>query len=545
LEQTFLAGLIRHDPNINQTLNPRGYFAECSARSAFVTPFSQAARDKNRLKGDDGAMQKRGSKQASQLGDFTPEPFLLAGENRENRDATEIRSPFDGHLLASVSQASLVDADEACAAAEKAFATTRALTSGQRAAICNGVADRLSGEHADIARGIALEAGKPLADAVKEVNRSIHTFRIAAEEAKRISGSVQPLDWTPTGSEDRGHRTSFSRRFPIGAILGITPFNFPLNLVAHKVAPAIAAGCPIIIKPAPQTPLTALRLGRMVVEAGWPAGAISVLPCSNEVAAALVADPRPRTLSFTGSAAVGWQLKAQAGKKRVTLELGGNAAVLVHDDADLDLAADRIVAGGFTYAGQSCISVQRVFVQKLRWQTLAQKIVDAVEQLQLGDPLLEETRVGPMISEAAAERAELWISEAVADGARLLTGGDRTGSLLQPTVLARATPNSRVNTEEVFAPLVVINPYETFEDGLAMINASRYGLQAAVFTRDFARIMQAWRELEVGAVIVNESTAWRADQMPYGGVKDSGMGREGLRSAIEEMTEERLLIADI
>ena len=495
------------------------------------------------------AKKKPGSKEASEQGALAVTPFLLAGESRQNRDVVEIRSPYDGHVVANVCQASAVDAEEACAAAEKAFAATRKLTSAQRSAICNAIADRLVAEEADIARGIALEAGKPLADAAKEVARAVAVFRIAAEEATRIGGSVQPLDASPSGTRSAGQRMSLTRRLPIGPILGITPFNFPLNLVAHKVAPALASGNPIIIKPAPQTPLTALRLGHIVVECGeacgWPAGAISVLPCSNEVAAKLVADPRPRMLSFTGSAAIGWQLKAQAGKKRVTLELGGNAAVLVHEDADLDLAAQRIVAGGFAYAGQSCISVQRVYVQKLRWQTLAQKIVDAVDQLVTGDPMEDGTQVGPMISQAAAERAEEWISEAVAEGARLLTGGDRKGSLLQPTVLARTTPNSMVTKEEVFAPLVVINPYETFEDGLALINASRYGLQAAVFTRDFNRIMQAWRELEVGAVLVNESTAWRADSMPYGGVKDSGIGREGVLSAIEEMTEERLLIADM
>lgn len=486
---------------------------------------------------------------AAQPGGKGATAFLLAGEDRQNHDTVDIHSPFDGHTIAAACQASHGDAEEALAAAEQAFSTTRSLSSGQRAAICNAVADRLRSESIDMARGIALEAGKPLADATREVSRAIDTFRIAAEEAKRIGGVVQPLDLAALPWADsqtiNGRRMSMTRRLPIGTILGITPFNFPLNLVAHKVAPAIASGNPILIKPAPQTPFTALRLGRMVVEAGWPAGAISVLPCSNEVAATLVADPRPRMLSFTGSAAIGWHLKAQAGKKRVTLELGGNAAVMVHDDADLDLAAQKIVAGGFSYAGQSCISVQRVFVQKLRWQTLAQKIVDMADQLVMGDPLADDTQLGPMISVAAAERAEEWISEAVADGGRLLTGGDRNGAMLQPTVIARAPANSRIRQEEVFAPLVVIHPYESFEEGLSMVNDSRYGLQAAVFTRDFSRIMQAWRELHVGAVLVNESTAWRADQMPYGGVKDSGVGREGLRSAIEEMTDERLLIADM
>jgi glyceraldehyde-3-phosphate dehydrogenase (NADP+) len=491
-------------------------------------------------------MSKKSSKDAASQGGPPITPFLLAGTARVNRDTAQILSPFDQHAIATVCQASETDAEEALAATVHAFQETRALTSAQRSAICRDVARRLEHEHGDVARGIALEAGKPIADASREVSRAIDTFHIAAEEANRIGGSVLPLDWPHAiASHSGSKRTGIGRRFPIGPILGITPFNFPLNLVAHKVAPAIASGNPILIKPAPQTPLTALRLGQIVVEAGWPAGAISVLPCSNEVAAKMATDERPQMLSFTGSAAVGWQLKSQAGRKRVTLELGGNAAVLVHEDADLDLAALRIVSGGFSYAGQSCISVQRVFVHKTRWQTLAQKITAAVEALVTGDPMDEETQVGPMISEAAAIRAESWINEAIEAGAHLLTGGERTGSILQPTVLAKPPAGSKIYAEEAFAPLVTINPYETFEDGIAMVNASRYGLQAAVFTRDFGRIMQAWRELHVGAVLVNESTSWRADQMPYGGVKDSGIGREGVRSTIEEMTEERLLIADM
>jgi acyl-CoA reductase-like NAD-dependent aldehyde dehydrogenase len=491
-------------------------------------------------------MSIKSNKNAVNQGASASIPILLAGEPRVSHATLDIHSPFDGHVVAVVCQATADDADEALAAATRAFKQTRAFTSEHRSEICVAVAKRLEHEHADIARGIALEAGKPIADATREVGRAIDTFRIAAEEAKRIGGSVLPLDWPHAAANvSGGKRTGIGRRFPFGPIVGITPFNFPLNLVAHKVAPAIASGNPIIIKPAPQTPLTALRLGHILVEAGWPAGAISVLPCANEVAAKLVADERPRMLSFTGSAAVGWQLKAQAGRKRVTLELGGNAAILVHEDADLDLAALRIVSGGFSYAGQSCISVQRVFVHKTRWQTLAQKITAAVETLVTGDPLDEETQVGPMISEAAATRAEAWIKEALDAGAHLLTGGGREGAMLQPTLIAKAPVGSKLYGEEVFAPVVTISPYESFEDGIAMVNASRYGLQAAVFTRDFARIMQAWRELEVGAVLVNESTSWRADQMPYGGVKDSGIGREGVRSAIEEMTEERLLIADM
>jgi acyl-CoA reductase-like NAD-dependent aldehyde dehydrogenase len=466
-------------------------------------------------------------------------PLLLAGVRRNLEATAEIHSPYDGHLIASVCQATAEDAEEAIHAVTVAFRETRALPAWRRAAILHHVADRLAGEALDLARGMALEAGKPLHDGRMEVSRAIETFRIAAEEAKRIGGEILPLDWT----EGNDGRNGLLRRFPIGPVLGITPFNFPLNLVAHKVAPAIAAGNPIIIKPAPQTPLTALRLGQMVVDAGWPPGAISVLPCSNEVAAGMIADERIRMLSFTGSAKVGWALKASAPRKRVTLELGGNAAMIVHEDADLELAAQRILQGGFSFAGQSCISVQRVFVHKMRWQTLAQRLTEGVEQMVVGDPLDEEVQIGPMISEAAAERAEAWIERAVDAGARLLTGGERKGSRLSPAILAKVPRETELFQEEAFAPVVFLNPYETFDEAIQAVNDTRYGLQAAVFTRDWQRIMQAWNQIDAGAVLVNESTAWRADHMPYGGVKDSGFGREGVRSAIDSMMEEKLLVA--
>jgi glyceraldehyde-3-phosphate dehydrogenase (NADP+) len=347
------------------------------------------------------------------------------------------------------------------------------------------------------------------------------------------------LDWTAGNDQ----RAGLIRRFPIGPILGITPFNFPLNLVAHKLAPAIASGNPIIIKPAPQTPLTALRLGEIAVEAGWPRGAISVLPCSNEVTAGMLADSRLRMVTFTGSAEVGWKLKAMAPRLRCTLELGGNAAMIVHEDADIELAARAILTGGFSYSGQSCISVQRVFVHKMRWQTLAQRLTEGIEQMVAGDPLDEQTQIGPMISIAAAERAAAWIEKAVDAGARLITGGERRGAQLSPALLAKVPRTTALFKEEVFAPIVFLNPYETFDDAIAAVNDSRYGLQAAVFTKDWGRITQAFREIEVGTVLINEATSWRAEHMPYGGVKDSGTGREGLRSAIESMTEERMLVA--
>ena len=478
-------------------------------------------------------------KRATSQSSLAATPLMIAGNLRNSEATLEIRSPYDDHVIASVCQATAEDAAEALKAAEHAFPETRALPAWRRAAILEHMAHRIDRDALDLARGIALEAGKPLAAARNEVERAAQTFRVAAEESKRTGGELLPLDWT-AGNDGRA---GLVRRFPVGPILGITPFNFPLNLVAHKLAPAIASGNPIVIKPAPQTPLTALRLGEIAVDAGWPRGALSVLPCSNEVAAGMLESPRLRMLTFTGSAEVGWRLKAMAPRLRCTLELGGNAAMIVHDDADLEQAAHAILTGGFTYSGQSCISVQRVFVHKMRWQTLAQRLTEGIEQMVAGDPLDELTQIGPMISLAAAERAAGWIEKAVDAGARLLTGGERRGAQLSPALLAKVPRTTPLFREEAFAPVVFLNPYDTFEEAIVSVNDSRYGLQAAVFTRDWGRITQAFRELEVGAVLVNESTAWRAEHMPYGGVKDSGTGREGIRAAIESMTEERMLVA--
>ncbi len=479
------------------------------------------------------------AKRAATQGSPAATPLMIAGNLRNSEATGEVRSPYDNHVIAAVCQATGGDADEALRAAEKAFAETKSLPSWRRAAILEHIAARIERESLDLARGIALEAGKPLSAARTEVQRAVQTFRVAAEEAKRINGELLPLDWT-AGNENRA---ALIRRFPIGPILGITPFNFPVNLVAHKLAPAIASGNPIILKPAPQTPLSALRLGEMAVDAGWPRGAISVLPCSNEVTAGMLADSRLRMLTFTGSAAVGWKLKAMAPRLRCTLELGGNAAMIVHEDADLDLAAQSILTGGFSYSGQSCISVQRVFVHKTRWQTLAQRLTEGIEQMHAGDPLDEQTQIGPMISLAAAERAADWIEKAVDAGARLITGGERRGAQLSPSLLAKVPHNTPLFKEEAFAPVVFLNPYDSFDEAITAVNDSRYGLQAAVFTKDWGRITQAFREIEAGAVLINEATSWRAEHMPYGGVKESGTGREGLRSAIESMTEERMLIA--
>jgi acyl-CoA reductase-like NAD-dependent aldehyde dehydrogenase len=466
------------------------------------------------------------------------ERILLGSEDALRSKTVTIHNPYDGSIVAEVGQADSADAERACVLAQQAFLATRQLSSWQRAAILHGVADKLIEETAHVARLIVLEAGKPIVDARNEVARAIQTFRVAAEEAKRIGGEVTPADWTP-GTEGR---VALSRRFPIGTILGITPFNFPVNLVAHKLAPAIASGNPIIIKPAPQTPLTSLWLGRAIRDAGWPAGAISVLPCSNEVTAQLVADARIAMLSFTGSANIGWMLRRQSATPRVTLELGGNAAVIVCEDGDIAKAVPKIVAGGYTYAGQSCISVQRVFVHALLKSRLIDGIVEGLRNLKVGDPAETSTRVGPMINEAAAARAESWIAEAVGMGATLHVGGKRSGSTLEPTLLSDVPNRAQLSCEEVFAPVVIVEAYDSFPEVLATVNRSKYGLQAAIFTGEWKKMTQAWNELEVGSILVDESSAWRADHLPYGGVKNSGVGREGVRSAILEMTEERLLI---
>jgi glyceraldehyde-3-phosphate dehydrogenase (NADP+) len=332
------------------------------------------------------------------------------------------------------------------------------------------------------------------------------------------------------------------RRFPLGPIAAITPFNFPLNLVAHKWAPALAAGCTVVHKPAPQTPLTSLKLAALVAEAGWPAGGLNVMEISHAHAGPLVSDERLKLLTFTGSGPVGWALKQRAGKKRVALELGGNASVIVHSDADLAYAAERCVAGGFSYAGQSCISVQRIYVQRSVEEKLLAELLPRVKALHVGDPLDEKTDVGPMISEDAAKRAESWIEEAVTAGARLLTGGKRRGAYLDPTVLGETKSECRVSCEEVFAPVVLVNRYDEFDQALEQVNDSRFGLQAGIFTNDVRRIFAAYERLEVGGLVAGDIPSWRVDHMPYGGVKDSGIGREGLKYAIEEMTEPKLLV---
>lgn len=468
-------------------------------------------------------------------------PFLIGNRWQHSATTVPVINPFNGDREAEVCQAGKTEAEEAIKASVTAFSAMRCLPAHARAAALGTIAGRVTARREELARTITAEAGKPISDARREVSRAIQTFTVAAEEAKRIPGEVVPMDISPGMDGSLG----IVRRFPAGPVLGITPFNFPLNLVAHKVAPCLACGNPIVLKPAPQTPLTALMLGEIVLEAGLPAGALSVLPCDNTVAEQMVMDPRFKVLSFTGSAAVGWMLKAKCGKKRVLLELGGNAGVIVEPDADLDLAAQRCAVGGYVYSGQSCISVQRVFVRDTVYDRFVERFLARVGTLKSGDPFDEATVVGPLVNEAAARRVEDWIGEAVAQGARLLAGGKRSGSLVEATVLADVTPEMKVSCREVFGPVVTVTRYKQFEEALGALNDSEFGLQAGVFTQDVERVFRAYRELEVGTVLVNEIPTFRADHMPYGGVKDSGLGREGVRYAIEEMTELKLLVLNL
>ena len=466
--------------------------------------------------------------------------FLLCGKEWNEGEALEVRSPWDQGLVGRVTIATRADARQAVNHAVASLRRTRALPRWKRREILEDVAAALIEQKERFAQLIVAEAGKPLRLARAEVDRAVLTFKTAAEEVARMGGESIPLDLTQ-GNENRW---GLVQRFPVGPVLAITPFNFPLNLVAHKAAPAIAAGCPLILKPAPQTPFTALALGEVILKAGWPEEALAVLPLSNADAAWLAEkEDRIKLVTFTGSAKVGWELKQNSGRKRVLLELGGNAALIIHGDwPDLDEAALRAAQGAFGYAGQSCISVQRVFVERRVFQSFLWKLVERAARLVLGDPAAESTDVGPLVRLSEAERVEAWIKDALEGGAKLVAGGERKGSVVTPAILTATKPGMKIRDEEVFGPVVTVEPYEDFEQALADVNHSKYGLQAGLMTRDAGRILTAYRELEVGTLIVGDTPSWRLDPMPYGGVKDSGLGREGLRSAIEEMTEPRMLV---
>jgi acyl-CoA reductase-like NAD-dependent aldehyde dehydrogenase len=469
---------------------------------------------------------------------MTVRPYLVNGQWRTGEGTFEVKNPFDDSLVAEIGIPTADDVEEATARAAAVFDETKQLSVAARSTALDHISRRLAETMEENAKLIAAEGGKPLKWARVEAARAVSTFRWASETIRHGDDELMRLDTEAAF----GSRIGLLRRFPIGPVLGITPFNFPLNLVAHKVAPALAVGAPIVVKPASATPIGALRLAEFFDETDLPKGMYQVLPVRSKVADAMARDDRFRKISFTGSAAIGWYLKGLDPKKKVTLELGGNAGVIVHSDADLDMAAQRIAFGAYYQAGQSCISVQRVLVAAEVYEEFAALLTKQVEQLITGDPMDPNTDVGPVIDRGEVDRIGEWVAEAQAQGAEVLTGGKADGPFFQPTLLSQTTPEMKVRCEEVFGPVATITPYQTYEEALAEVNDSKYGLQAGVFTNDLNRAFEAHRTLDVGGVIVNDVSAFRADQMPYGGSKESGFGREGLRFAMEEMTEPRIMV---
>ena len=464
-------------------------------------------------------------------------PFLIGGERCTSPRSAAVTFPYDGSIVGRVALADAAEIEDAVRTAQAGAAEMAALPSHARSSVLARMAALVEADADAFAQTIVLEAGKTIGMARIEVERAVTTLRISAEEARRLGGEIVDLDWSPAGEGCTG----VCRRFPVGIVLAITPFNFPLSTVCHKLGPALAAGNAVIVRPSTKTPLSALALGECALAAGCPPAAISVVPSSTADAERLAADPRINFLSFTGSPEVGWHLKSLAGQKRAALEHGGNAAVIVEPDADLERAAARCVQGGFANAGQVCLSVQRIFLHAQVYDEGLARIVAGAWGLSVGDPRDPATAVGPMVSEGAAAKAEATVREAIEAGARCECGGTRTGTLFAPTVLTGTTPSMRVNAEEVFAPVVTVAPYDRLADALALANDSAYGLQQSLFTRDLGTIVRAFEQCRAGSLIVNDA-AFRMDQMPYGGTGASGTGREGPQYAIEEMTEARLLV---
>ncbi len=468
-----------------------------------------------------------------------PHPIFLAGRWVESPDPLVVANPADPTTPAgSTFHATEAQYEEAVEAAVAAFEVTRKLPAYERGRILREISAGLKARREELGRLIALEAGKPIRDALIEVDRAALTFRLGAEEAERMTGELIPLDLLPSSKD----RFGITRRFPIGPIAAISPFNFPLNLAAHKLAPAIASGNPIVLKPPSKDPLVMLTVAEIIEAAGVPAGSVSILPMTRELGDRMVADERFKLLTFTGSPSVGWRMKERAGKKKVVLELGGNAGVIVDRTADLDWAVRRILVGGFTYAGQVCISVQRAFIHEAVWDDFMAKFADGVRGLKLGDPLDPTTDLGPMVDEHAAARTQRWVDEAVALGGTVVVGGKADGTFFPPTILTGVPTTAQVCSNEAFAPLVVAAPFSDLDEAIASVNDSMFGLQTGLFTNDLAGAWKAFAELEVGGVIINDVPTYRIDHMPYGGVKDSGLGREGLRWAIEDMTEIRIMV---
>jgi len=471
---------------------------------------------------------------------LTERKLLIGGEWIDTGDWIDVASPYSGETVGRVAKASAPEVRQAIDAAEAAM--REPLPAHKRAEILVRVAGYLGKRHDEVAKNISDEAGKPMKAARVEARRAMSTYTFAAVEARKLAGEMVPMDASQAGEG----KLAFTLRRPIGVVGAISPFNFPLNLVAHKLAPALAAGCAVVLKPASQTPLSALLLAELETEAGLPPGWVNVLvgPAS-EIGDVLVEDERVKALTFTGSGAVGWKLAERAPKKRVSLELGNATPVIVTSDADIDAAAEAMAANAFSFAGQSCISVQRIYVETPAYDRFVEQFLPRVEQLKLGDPADEETDVGPVIDDDARERILDWIEEARANGARLLTGGELDGELIRPTVIADAAPELRVSCEEVFGPVCTVNSVGSLDEAMELANGTRYGLQAGIFTSKLETALRAAQELEFGGVTVNEAPTFRADQMPYGGVKDSGNTREGPAYAVRAMTEERLVVVDL
>ncbi len=467
-------------------------------------------------------------------------PLYLGGRPQRGERFLDVTNKYNGNVVARVALADAATIDAAIAHAVRAFEHTRSMPGFQRQVVLQHVARRIGERSDELAIVLAIEAGKPIRDARGEVARAIDTFRIAAEESVRIEGEYLALDISPRAA---GYESMW-RRFPIGPCSFISPFNFPLNLVAHKIAPAIAVGCPWILKPASRTPISALILGEILAETERPEGSFSILPCGRDGADLFTTDERLKLLSFTGSPDVGWALKAKAGKKRVVLELGGNAACVVDADqgSRLDAIVERLIVGAFYQSGQSCISVQRILAHASLYDDLKTRLAAATPKLKSGDPLSEDTFLGPLISESDAQRVELWVNEAVLAGAHVICGGGRDGAFYEATLLENVDPAQSIACDEAFGPVATLEPFDDFADACRRVNASRYGLQAGVFTNDFAHVQHAYATLDVGAVVINDTPSMRVDNMPYGGVKDSGLGREGIRFAMHDMTEIKLLV---
>lgn len=465
-------------------------------------------------------------------------PYYLANQPLQPNTDLAVTDKFSGEVATHVALADAAVIDRAIAAAVQAVEPLRALPSCKRRDVLDHCVRRFTERADEFAQVLCIEAGKPIRDSRGEVARLIETFRIAAEESVRMTGEVLTMDRTPRAVGYRG----MYKRVPIGPCSFISPFNFPLNLAAHKIAPAIAVGCPFVLKPASLTPVGALLIGEVLAETELPLGAFSILPCRRDGADIFGTDERFKLLSFTGSPEVGWELKRRAGKKKVVLELGGNAACIVDAAVDLEDAVARLIVGAFYQSGQSCISVQRILIHEAIYDTLRDRLIAATRDLRSGDPKLETTFIGPMISELEAARLEQWIQAAAGRGARILCRGGRKGTVLEATLLENAPKDIDLCAKEAFGPVALLSKFSSFDAALAEANDSAFGLQAGVFTRDIHKAFRAWDQLEVGGVIVNDVPSWRVDHMPYGGVKDSGLGREGVRYAMEEMTEGRLLV---